>query len=835
MKCSVALLLIFSLSSVPLIAQQSGSIHGSVTDGETRQPIPNATVFLEGTAFKTSSDARGAFEFLSILPAHYDLVVRHVGYATKTTSLEIHSEEAVRVSITVLPTAISLSPVFVTATTARERETPVTFSNIQAAEIKGRRTVQDAPAVLSELPSITSFSWNGSDVGYTFMNLRGFDQRRLSVMVNGIPQNDPEDHDVYWIDMPDLLGFTQSIQVQRGAGDALYGPPAIGGSINVVTTPATTEPRVMLSTGFGFQEFGARNTTELNTRKYSAIVSSGLINNQYLLYGSLTKIGTDGYRQHSWVDLNSYFLGAVRFDETMTTRIHFYGGPFSDALSYVGIPRFYNNDKSLRLENYSSWELTPTGDGIQYQVENKSKATEAFSQPHYELLHEWKLNSRTALYNTFFFIQSEGYFDYDGDWIPYDPNSSAWFQTRVGYDSTFGVSNFPTFLIRGFVANKQWGWLPRVEFEHADGKLTVGGELRIHRSFHWGAIASASQLPSPTYDLDSHFYEYNGEKDMISIFGHELYRIDETLTMMADLQIAYNRYGIKNERFLGNNFDLPYLFVNPRFGMNKNVTENLNTYVSIGYTSREPTLRNLYAAEDSWFGAQPQFESTTSAGGVRYEFDKPFAKPEHLLDVEVGGSYLLGAQRITANLYWMEFQDELIKSGRIDVFGGSILLNAERTRHLGLELDTKLKIAEGLELSGNATFSANRIVKHNLYDSADSVSRTLDNNPIAGFPDLLGNARIRYDFDECSLSLLLKYVGSFHTDNLNDSRTMVDDYTVADFDASWRVPVGLSRTDVALVVKVKNLFNRLYLAGGEGNSFFPAAERNYYIGFEVDF
>ena len=132
-------------------------------------------------------------------------------------------------------TVYYFSPVVITATQARERQTPITFSNLNRQELTEHYSVQDVPVLLSELPSITFYSENGNGIGYNYINLRGFDQRRLSVMVNGIPQNDPEDHNVYWIDFPDLMASTENIQVQRGAGSSFYGPPAIGGSVNLVS------------------------------------------------------------------------------------------------------------------------------------------------------------------------------------------------------------------------------------------------------------------------------------------------------------------------------------------------------------------------------------------------------------------------------------------------------------------------------------------------------------------------------------------------------------------------------------------------------------------------
>lgn len=731
----------------------------------------------------------------------------------------------------------SLSPVIITPTAAVERESPVTFSNLSAEAIEVRSAGQDAPEMLSQLPSTTHFSFNGNDIGYTFMNLRGFDQRRLSVMVNGIPQNDPEDHEVYWIDLPNLLGFTQNIQVQRGAGSAFYGPPAIGGSINIVTMPLTLQPRVSVESGFEYQQFGDEQSTRLNTRTSDLSVSSGIVGSRYLFYGRLGRTVSGGYRDVSWADLSSYYVGAVRFDESMTTRVNLYGGPISDGEAYYGVPKYYNGDLHLRRANYSYWAFDTTGARVDPAsvVRQKPQSVEGFSQPHYEILNDWKLSPAVTLHNTMFYIQGDGYFDYDGDWIPYDGVATDWFRRYVGYDTSFGSSVFPSFVIRGFVGNKQGGWLPRVEWDHGSGRLTLGGELRIHRSVHWGKITSASQLPSALYDPDFHFYEYNGEKDMTSLYAHELFHPDDATTVMADVQLARDRYGIRNEKYLGNTFDIDYFFLNPHLGINRNFSDQLNGYASLSYTSREPRLRNLYPAEDAWFGGQPQFASVTGpSGSVRYLFDRPFSQPEHILDLEVGGSAASAAGKVSAALYWMEFRDELIKSGKIDIFGESILLNARRTRHVGIEIQATERPLEGMELEGNVSASTNRIIDHSFPDPVDSVERSLDGNPIAGFPDILANARITYGRSGSSLSVLLRYVGSFHTDNLDDPQNTVDASTVADVDATIRIPSPFRETGLAVRGKVRNLFNRLYLAGGEGSAFFPAAERSFFIGLKVD-
>lgn len=735
-----------------------------------------------------------------------------------------------------------LSPVTIISTQATERFTPATFSNLQRSEIQQRSGARDIPSLLAELPSITFYSENGNGIGYNYINLRGFDQRRISVMVNGIPQNDPEDHNVYWIDFPDLLGSTSNIQVQRGAGSAFYGPPAIGGSVNLLAVPFSREPGVVLESMFGFQELGGNGTTPLSTRKYSATINSGLVDGRYMFYGRLGTLQTDGYRENGWADIKSYFLGAARVDETMTTRIHLYGGPFTDGLVYTGLPKFYNADRILRRMNYNYYEQNAAEDTVTYAVSRKRREVDAFSQPHFEVIHEWRLSPDLLLSNTAFYIQGDGYYDFDGDWVPYYSHgapsaSNRWFQSVVGYDSTLGVTTFPSLLLRGFVGNRQWGWLPRLEMTLPRGTLTVGGEVRIHRSLHWGKIAYASQLPSDAYDPDFRFYEYNGSKEVISAYGHGLFTLNDNATLMADLQFVYNRYGISNEKFLGNNFTVPYFFINPRLGMNYNLDASVNVYANIALTAREPRLKNLYTAEEAYSGAAPQFEAQTVGGRVRYDFSAPLAKPERLFNLEMGGAYRTPEIMAGANVFWMEFADELIKSGKLDLFGQPVTGNADRTRHVGLEIEGSWTPLNGLTASANATLSRNRLLSYSVVDSISAgreYRRSLDGNPIASFPDVMGNLRLSYSAEPWSIGISGKYVGSFQTDNFNTDAHRNDAYTVFNADASVSVPFS---DDVTFVVRgeINNLLNALYTMSGEGQEFFPAAERNYMIGVGLHF
>ena len=176
---------------------------------------------------------------------------------------------------------------------------------------------------------------------------------------------------MYWLDFPDLLASTELIQVQRGSGSGVFGYPAIGGSINIITSSFSNKPKLELSASYG----------SYTTRKYSAAFSSGLIDNKYSVYAKLGQILSSGYKDLTWVNFKSYFLSAVRYDKDFTTQFNFYGGPVADGLGYTGVAKFAVKDRNLRRQNFSFWEADD--DQYTFTLERKPEEIENFSQPHF--------------------------------------------------------------------------------------------------------------------------------------------------------------------------------------------------------------------------------------------------------------------------------------------------------------------------------------------------------------------------------------------------------------------------------------------------------------------
>src|SRR5262245_44961412 len=212
-----------------------------------------------------------------------------------------------------LPGVVQQPVVEVSTSRAGDR-TPQAVSRLKRDELRQLDWGQDTPMAFATQPGAFAYSDAGNGIGYSYLTLRGFPQRRISVLVNGVPLNDPESHEVYWIDHPELLSATSEVQIQRGVGSALYGAAALGGSVNVETSPFGDAPHFSVAGGGG--TFG--------TRRLVVEGASGPLTGGWSLYGRYARVETDGYRDDSWSRLCAYVLGARRVLGRQTFRVNLY-------------------------------------------------------------------------------------------------------------------------------------------------------------------------------------------------------------------------------------------------------------------------------------------------------------------------------------------------------------------------------------------------------------------------------------------------------------------------------------------------------------------------------
>ena len=769
---------------------------------------------------------------------------------------------------------VYITPSISISSTLAKVQSSVTYSELNSGQIQEKNSALDIGHVLSELPSLYSVSQNGNNIGYTSISLRGFDQRRISVMINGVPQNDPEDHNVYMINVPDIASSSESIQVQRGAGLMNYGSAAMAGSINIQTIAGASQYKVTASQFIGFQQLFSNNDNQdtwyPSITKSSLHIQSGLIGSKYAFNAKLTSIQSLGSRKHSYSSLQSYFLSATRFDDKSTSQINVYGGPISDALAYTGLPKSWINSPSLQRENLNGWSYDSSGATVGWFTNRRRQEIENFSQPHIEILNDIHISEHLSLKSTLFHYSGEGFFDYDASWAD---AATLRITPEYGFQDSIIPANA---LIRGFVGNSQYGWIPRLVWEHEKGVLTLGAEYRSHNSIHWGKIRYAEQLPSG-FDPDYTMYEYQGHRRILSAFAREEWNISDKFSLKAEAQLVHHVYGISKEKAgnsytsyidingnsIGNGnqlFSKDYLFLNPRIGSVLKADEDNTFSFSLAYTSREPRMRNLYAAEDSYFGARPLFQSSILPNGqIAFDFSHPLVKPEHMLNTELGWKYQSNNVNVGITIYVMNYYNELVKSGRLDIFGVPVDGNAPRTDHMGIELELSKSFMVSqsytLELAGNLTYSKNTIIDYTYY-TAKGEAVSLNNNTVAGFPDIIGFGRISLRNNSTLLSIHSKIMGGFHTDNfgnllrtdarikedLSNSLTgyytdnTVNSYTVFGMDIQYECKiVSIGIPALRLKMQAINIFDTLYASGGEGKEFFPGQRRTIIFGAEIDF
>ena len=209
---------------------QTGTVKGVVTDAVTGETLLGANiVYAEGKGL--AADFDGAFS-VDLAPGPYTLQFSYVGYETFERKVTVVAGKTIDLKVSLKTT--TLSEVEVVADVAIARETPVAFSNITPKQVQRELASQDLPMVLNSTPGIYATQLGGGD-GDARINIRGFSQRNVAVMIDGVPVNDMENGWVYWSNWFGLDAITQKMQVQRGLGASKLAIPSVGGTINILT------------------------------------------------------------------------------------------------------------------------------------------------------------------------------------------------------------------------------------------------------------------------------------------------------------------------------------------------------------------------------------------------------------------------------------------------------------------------------------------------------------------------------------------------------------------------------------------------------------------------
>ncbi len=528
---------------------QSFLVKGIVYD-ENKNPLEGASVSIIDSEIGSVTNSKGQYE-IKLNSGDYYLEAKYLGYESKLQGIAVINKN-VEADFYLSPKLTVLDEVLVSAVRVNA-DIPVTFSNFSKKEIAKRNLGQDIPILLNYLPNVISSSDAGAGIGYTYMSVRGSNNERINVTVNGIPYNDAESHGTFWVNLGDFASSTENLQLQRGVGTSTNGSGAFGASLNILTDAIAEEAFGEISNSFG----------SFNTRKHTVKFGTGKINNNLEISGRLSNIYSDGYVDRAFADLKSYFLQASFVDENTLIKAISFGGNEQTYQSWFGL---------------TADELAENRRQNPYTYENE---TDNYQQDHYQLHwnEQWNKNWSTNLGLNY--TKGSGYFE------QFKEEEDAAALNNLIVDGTDAI-------VRRWLDNDFYVINFNTNYKTDKLNFITGISYSNYTGDHFGEVIWGENLAQNTQIRDRYYFS-DATKNDFSLFAKANFSLSEKLSAYADLQgrfVSYQTQGITND-IVPIDVNTNFNFFNPKFGFTYKSNENNNFYTSFAVANREPNRNDF--------------------------------------------------------------------------------------------------------------------------------------------------------------------------------------------------------------------------------------------------
>jgi outer membrane receptor protein involved in Fe transport len=851
-----------------------GKVTGTVTDG--KGSLPGANIVIKGTKIAVSTDFDGKFS-INTTTNSGELVVSFIGYQAKTVKF---SGAANLGTIVLTADDNQLQEIVVKSGVvdiAKDRKTPVAVSTIKAAEIQEKLGTQEFPEILRNTPSVY-VTKGGGGFGDSRINIRGFDQKNVAVMINGVPVNDMENSSVYWSNWAGLSDVTSAMQVQRGLGSSKLAISSVGGTINVVTKTSDMKEGGSVSTGFG----------NANYLKTQASYNTGLMKNGLSASVLLSSTTGDGYVDGTKFEGKNYFIAlGYKPNDKHDFQFTFTGAPqwHNQRSTYITIATYqkYGSVDEPNTRYNSDWGYL---NGEQFNMKRNF-----YHKPVASLNWDWKINETTKLSTVLYgswgrgggstgaggiksynylnavFRTANGLVDYDkiqaynsGQTVIINGIAST--RTQVGGQfqnssstgststSTAGISRISSFNSHDWYGgvvtlNKKFGKTLSFDFG-IDARTYTGIHYQDVSSLLGGGsyldntnVNSPNRILTETYSVSPSLnpfapssvnqkigYDYDGGVNWVGAFTQLEYSKDN---LTAFVQGAVSQQGFKKtDRFT-------YLAANPlsetsfknilggdiKAGLNYNINEQHNIFGNAGYYSKQPFFSAVY----------PNNKSYVNGNLVN----------EEVVGAELGYGFRSGIFNANLNYYYTSWKNRFVTGTETDQVnnpGGYYTFSGVNEVHTGVELDMIAKLSNKLRLTGMVSVG-------NWNYNGQAISNRFDyqNNPLAGGTSTtlyldgvkVGDAAQTTASLGASYEVLPRVVdanynynnklyaaispGSFFN-SVNKGSLELPSYGLLDAGFSYKLLVGRDKANsVNFRLNVNNLLNEIYIAESKTNIF----------------
>jgi len=414
-------ILFFIFAGAVSVFGQTQTVNGVVKDAFLGETVVGANVLIKGTLKGAVTDIDGRFS-LQLKKGNYTLEVTFVGYNPVSKNIVVGDK---LINLVFEMETIVLDEISIVGDVARSRETPVAFTTLLPEQIEERLAGQDIPMLLNKTPGVYATEQGGGD-GDARITIRGFSQRNVAVMLDGIPVNDMENGWVYWSNWFGLNAVTRSIQVQRGLGASKLALPSVGGTINIITKGIENTRAISIEQGL---DNNGKSTTNIG-------YNSGALKNGW----SITLAGA--YKSgKGWVDETSvkawFFFAKVdkRWGNHITS-ITGFGAPQTHTQrsykrSIAAYDTTYAGDHGVASEDFPEIQNEGTGysqhwgflrrDAEKWNSDYSARIinpnaernvlnekVNTYFKPQFSIRDSWKINSRFILSNTVYLSIGKG-------------------------------------------------------------------------------------------------------------------------------------------------------------------------------------------------------------------------------------------------------------------------------------------------------------------------------------------------------------------------------------------------------------------------------------------
>lgn len=873
-KYAMRLALCLFIVLVPVYAFSAGGrIVGKVTDSNTGEALPGTNITIKGTTIGAAVNLRGNFEIVNVPPGRYTLVATFIGYKIESKEVTVTLNQTTTADFALVQEVISGATITILADRAKIRETPVAFTNLEKMDMEARLGSQDIPLVLNTTPSVYA-TMQGGGAGDARVSVRGFNQRNVAIMINGVPINDMENGWVYWSNWDGVADATSSIQVQRGLSAVNLATPSIGGTMNILTDPTVATAGARLKQEIGSEGF----------LKTTFSASTGMLQGKYAVNATVVRKTGDGVIDKTWTDAWAYYLGAS-WSVNPNNRLELYalGAPqkhgqnsfkqnigvlsasFAKDLSdydpaalvkYPERGRTFNQNWNTMKTSYRVDQFWDGAVRERYEPQGyMNERTNYYHKPIVNLNWYSKLNEKMGLFSTAYYSGGVGggTGTFGSMRYAYPENNTQKAPRVVDWDATIANNRASTTGSRGILRNSvntQWtvGAISKLNYQFSKSlQATVGIDGRIAEIKHYREVrdllggtyfkATHSAFWTPQEQLrklgDKIDYNFTNDVKWLGGFGQAEYTEGRiTAYGMAGYSIINYDYvnhfakGPDGGLLTQKSGDIGGYQV--KGGASYRFTTNVDAFANIGYVSKVPIFDNVI----------------NDRSGVKLKDPQN----EKFFSVEAGVNVVAldGKLNVKGNVYNTNWKDRALSREIQDADGNDvyIALTGMNTLHRGVEVEAAFQPIRLVRLDAAVSLGDWKYLEdvsgtYKDYSKPDDIPYDfyVKDLKVGDAPQtqiaLMGSV---YPIRNLSAQVVLRHYMRHYADWDPFSRTNPADrtqswrapnYSVVDFHASYRLPLNVRGVGISLFAHLFNALDEIYIQDALDNSSFNAWDKDH--------